>query len=1407
MSFDVNAIIRVEDKDETILDYDYISEENFLVIVALTNTGKLHVITKNFGVQKVETTTITDIYPEWHESILLVITPDASTICLVQTNGSVIILPLKSLIEVSWGVSSSICSNPILISIDTGHLEPLHKLPTAAVSFTSRLNHKSYLAYGNKGGKILVIDLNVKTVVAWISAGATIENMEYYSDTGSGSLIVTHFVGAQILVKVESEHCGVRETLAHAKIEEINYSTGDKFSCHHVDNAVIALNPNASTVKVFANLNGLQELPLSTLKVPQYTWDLFYSQKYIISVTDDNHVYLNLHFIKSESGSPKILEIANVEEKFLGIVPIISSTDELDDCVFATEKQIVVCTPKISINELVLKFLATEYFSPKLLVEIAMNLQREPQAMAKTLLEVALKRQADGIENECELNGALALTLELKLEMPTIIQTLAQFNQSDLIIPFLMARCERDPQQWSALLELYITKLRKLPNKQLAEDEAKKAQLEADLNKCFMKCTATKETFMLLLKHNMWSCISMLLSKESDQFTETVAAFLLESPTLREISKSALSTCLSFFDWSTIESITGPLLKKLVTCLFDVTTISQLGMFASIGENLIPKAPGPATVFYAISTIRFLQLIQEDPSFSLYTTPTIIAMGSNCAAVIGEDNMPYFWGEFTAGTLKFRTDPRKATSVINGKADVAATKSGSHLKQVLLPEKFDLPTESGVDLRIVAVAAGTEHVLMLTLNGAVYACGRNRYGQCGVGHRDFVFKPTRVEPTYGRATHIFAGHYHSGIINEQNEVFLWGWAMYGQLATDGENVDDFSPILIPQKVTCLPTDSPVKTIALGYAHTLFLFENGKVYGCGSSSVGQLAYDPSKISKITDSLTPIKQKRIKQIPIVEHVKLLSSTYFHAVAITKSNKIYEWGIAPHTLRMRAFLIKRFNNSQRNAAKKEGNGEPKKAGEDAEDPMKSLPEKVKTELSKEYMKLHLVTQFPEKELIEQVSAGYSHNAIITENGDLYTWGKSLDMQLGHGNKVEKEAPWKLVEPYDTKWKYVVAGRCSTMAISSCGRVYVWGRNDKSQLGHGNTKKAETQRKVFLRSNNKQAAKSVELPNDNCIVRPTPLPGLHAAVSEMVSYTQREQTLTAVLAKADQQTLVSISRYLSKHPVPVFPSVFIHLSSGDVLNAVELLVTICENSKLLSESNKKSATANTLSAASVPSRSVAGSPISPIKGAKNELNRNTLSPSPMQKSTDDKNGNASPTPDAAPQPLLLSPGATAQLDQFDASLDKTWNLVRIHPFKDVQTLAILRMLQARFPIYNRLAADSRLCRLVDPFLEYPPSASSSASSSVHSSDSAGSRKLVDLVVRERFSLIKVAKVSSSKAKAVRQRLEHGNTLDQLRYYADCSHYEKCVIESGHAKAEFAAMRSRLRKCSRCVAKGRPPP
>ncbi|KAK6051594.1 hypothetical protein COOONC_10901 [Cooperia oncophora] len=54
-----------------------------------------------------------------------------------------------------------------------------------------------------------------------------------------------------------------------------------------------------------------------------------------------------------------------------------------------------------------------------------------------------------------------------------------------------------------------------------------------------------------------------------------------------------------------------------------------------------------------------------------------------------------------------------------------------------------------------------------------------------------------------------------------------------------------------------------------------------------------------------------------------------------------------------------------------------------------------------------------------VVDASTGLSHIAVVTDQGSLFTWGKGLDFQLGHGNKTERSEPHILFDPRDVKWK----------------------------------------------------------------------------------------------------------------------------------------------------------------------------------------------------------------------------------------------------------------------------------------------------------------------------------------------------------------------------------------------------
>ncbi|XP_025268005.1 X-linked retinitis pigmentosa GTPase regulator [Camponotus floridanus] len=134
--------------------------------------------------------------------------------------------------------------------------------------------------------------------------------------------------------------------------------------------------------------------------------------------------------------------------------------------------------------------------------------------------------------------------------------------------------------------------------------------------------------------------------------------------------------------------------------------------------------------------------------------------------------------------------------------------------------------------RIVQIAAGSHHSMILTSDGGVVAWGSNLEGQLGLpGVSGLVNKPTKV-PIPEPVKEISAGYYHSAFLTESGLVYVCGESESGKLGIDV----NFSTQVAPKQMQ-LPT--PAIHVTCGGHHTLVLAENSNIYCSGSNASGQL----------------------------------------------------------------------------------------------------------------------------------------------------------------------------------------------------------------------------------------------------------------------------------------------------------------------------------------------------------------------------------------------------------------------------------------------------------------------------------------------------------------------------------------------------------------------------------------
>jgi uncharacterized repeat protein (TIGR02543 family) len=90
-----------------------------------------------------------------------------------------------------------------------------------------------------------------------------------------------------------------------------------------------------------------------------------------------------------------------------------------------------------------------------------------------------------------------------------------------------------------------------------------------------------------------------------------------------------------------------------------------------------------------------------------------------------------------------------------------------------------------------------------------------------------------------------------------------------------------------------------------------------------------------------------------------------------------------------------------------------------------------------------------FPGGETIRNVVADQDHSLAVTTTGRLYTWGRNNFGQLGDDTLVDNSTPTLISFPGGETIRNVAAGLGHSLAVTTSGQVYAWGSNLRGQLG----------------------------------------------------------------------------------------------------------------------------------------------------------------------------------------------------------------------------------------------------------------------------------------------------------------------------------------------------------------------
>jgi len=327
---------------------------------------------------------------------------------------------------------------------------------------------------------------------------------------------------------------------------------------------------------------------------------------------------------------------------------------------------------------------------------------------------------------------------------------------------------------------------------------------------------------------------------------------------------------------------------------------------------------------------------------------------------------------------------------------------------------------------IIKVSSGFSHSMALTNLGSLFTWGDNSCGQLGVSillsMKPF---PTKINQNITmqaneKIVDIASGATHSAALTSLGRFLIWGDNSSGQLGDGTTVVYRASVTDITSKFSLL-VDENIFDFSLGFAHSLVLTNQGRLFTWGDNSLGQLGDGTddeyrSIPTNITSSMILEAEDSITKI---------SSGFANSMALTNEGRLFVWGD--------------------NSFGQLGDGRTV----DYVNTPNEITEGFNLETG---------------DKLVEVSLGFSHSMALTKNGHLFTWGNNELGQLGDGTILEySSAPIDITInfslEYQEKINNLSSGFVHSIALTNFSSLFTWGDNSLGQLGD----KTDITHKIF--------------------------------------------------------------------------------------------------------------------------------------------------------------------------------------------------------------------------------------------------------------------------------------------------------------------------------------------------------
>lgn len=358
----------------------------------------------------------------------------------------------------------------------------------------------------------------------------------------------------------------------------------------------------------------------------------------------------------------------------------------------------------------------------------------------------------------------------------------------------------------------------------------------------------------------------------------------------------------------------------------------------------------------------------------------------------------FIWGEGTGD------------GVLGGGMCRAGNEAGSKMDS-LLPKAL----ESAVVLDVQNIACGSRHAALVTKQGEVFCWGEESGGRLGHGVDVDAPHPKLVEALANTNIELVAcGEYHTCAVTLSGDLYTWGNGTHNfGILGHGNEVSHW----VPRKVNGPLEGIHISSISCGPWHTAAVTSAGQLFTFGDGTFGVLGHGDHKSAASPREVLSLKGLRtVRAACGVWHTAAVVEVMVGSLSSSNCSswKLFTWG----------------------------DGDKGRLGHGDKEP-RLIPTCVDALVSHNFC---------------QVAAGHSLTVALTTSGHVFTMGSSVHGQLGN-HQADGKFPVRVEGKIRNAFvEEIACGAYHVAVLTSKTEVYTWGKGLNGQLGHGSIEDVNT-------------------------------------------------------------------------------------------------------------------------------------------------------------------------------------------------------------------------------------------------------------------------------------------------------------------------------------------------------------